>query len=270
MVSQRPYPEETVSAMEKHRILVLGGTTEARGLCERLAGDHRLDITLSLAGRTIEPRRQAVPVRMGGFGGAEGLAQYLVDEKIRLLVDATHPFAVRISGNAIEACRISGIPLFCLRRSGWVCEPGDNWTRVSSIAGAVEALGNTPRRVFLAIGRQEAHHFSARPEHAYIVRSVDPVVPPLDVPDARYILDCGPFDTGKEMDLLREERIDVIIAKNSGGSATYGKIAAARALGIAVIMIERAATGEVETVGTVDAACARIAHLFSPDMNLGV
>nr|WP_316655753.1 cobalt-precorrin-6A reductase [uncultured Gellertiella sp.] len=256
--------------MQKHRILVLGGTTEARGLCERLAADPRLDITLSLAGRTLDPRPQPVPVRSGGFGGADGLASWLRSENIDLLIDATHPFAAQISQNAAEAAAITGVPLLALCRPGWERQEGDRWIEVGSVREAVDALPETPARVFLAIGRQEARQFSARPHHAYLVRSVDPVMPPLDVPEARYILDCGPFDEKAELALLSAERIGVIVAKNSGGSATYGKIAAARSLGIPVIMIGRRIPPDVRTVGTVDAACADIDHLLSPVRNRGV
>lgn len=250
--------------MGKHRILILGGTTEARQLAALLAGDDRYATTLSLAGRTADPRALPVAVRSGGFGGAEGLADYLGSEKIALLIDATHPFANRISANAAVAAGRAGVPIFALCRPAWERLPGDLWVSVATIADAVTALGETPRRVFLAIGRQEAFQFSAAPGHHYLVRSVDPVVPPLDVPDARYILATGPFLESAERGLLSDNRIDVIVAKNSGGSATYAKIAAARALGIRVIMVERQMPADVLTVATAEAALARIAHVLPP------
>ncbi len=251
--------------MKKHHILILGGTTEARQLAERLAGDSRFDTTLSLAGRTLDPKPQPVPVRVGGFGGAEGLAGYLKREGVDLLVDATHPFANRMSVNAAEASALAGVPAFRLCRPVWARQEGDIWRSVDDMDSAVQALPQVPARVFLAIGRQEAYRFSARPEHHYLVRSVDPVTPPLDVPEARYILDCGPFDEARERALLEEEKIGLIVAKNSGGSATYGKIAAARALGIPVIMIERKAAPGMPEAGTVADALARIDHVFSPE-----
>lgn len=256
--------------MEKHRLLILGGTTEARGLATRLAEDPRFDTTLSLAGRTLDPRPQPVPVRTGGFGGAEGLAAHIKTEGVALLIDATHPFAARISQNAAEAARKTGVPALALRRPAWREEPGDRWTRVSSMAAAVEALGSEPRRVFLAIGRQEAYLFAARPEHAYLVRSVDPVTPPMAVPQATYILDCGPFDPERELQLLQDHRIDVIVAKNSGGSATYGKIAAARALDIPVVMVERSMPPGLAEAGTLEEALAFIDHAFAPAIKRGV
>ncbi|MBB4063058.1 cobalt-precorrin-6A reductase [Gellertiella hungarica] len=256
--------------MDKHRILILGGTTEARALAARLAGDDRFDTTLSLAGRTLDPRPQPVPVRVGGFGGAEGLARHLAEEAVDLMIDATHPFAARISRNAAEAAQTAGVPLVALRRPAWERQAGDLWESVGSIPEAVRALPQAPSRVFLAIGRQEASQFSARPEHSYLVRSVDPVTPPLDVPDARYLLACGPFGLEDELDLLKRERIDVIVAKNSGGSATYAKIEAARLLGIRVIMVERQEPPGVPAVPTVEAALAHIDHLFSADRKRGV
>ncbi len=256
--------------MAAHRILILGGTTEARQLAGLLAGDPRYDATLSLAGRTAEPKALPLPVRSGGFGGADGLADYLTRENIDLLVDATHPFAVRISANAAEAAARAGTPLFALRRPGWEERAGDHWTRVPDLEAAVDALGVIPRRVFLAIGRQEAHVFNRTPLHAYLVRSVDPVDPPLTVPDAQYILSIGPFDEADERALLTDKNIDVVVTKNSGGEATYAKIAAARALGIEVVMVERRHSADVPAVVTAEEALDRIAHLLSPAIKRGV
>ncbi len=250
--------------MEKPRILILGGTTEARELASRLAEDARYDTVISLAGRTADPRPQPVRTRIGGFGGVDGLAHYLREQRIALLVDATHPFAARISHNATEAAQRTRIPLLALRRPEWLPLPGDRWTPVDSIVEAVNALGDRRRRVFLAIGRQEAFHFEVAPQHSYVIRSVDPVTPPLKLPDQEAILATGPFKEADEAALLTSRKIDVIIAKNSGGSATYGKIAAARRLGIEVIMVERRKPADVPTVGTCDEALDRIAHWLAP------
>lgn len=242
----------------------MGGTTEARELARRLAEDARFDTAISLAGRTADPRPQPVKTRIGGFGGAEGLAHFLRDEKISLLIDATHPFAARISHNAAEAVQGIGVPLLALRRPEWLPLPGDRWTLVNSVVEAVSALGDRRRRVFLAIGRQEAFHFEVAPQHNYVIRSVDPVTPPLDLPDQEAILATGPFKEADEAELLKSRKIDVIVAKNSGGSATYGKIAAARRLGIEVIMVERRKPADVPTVGNCDEALDRIAHWLAP------
>jgi len=236
--------------MMTHRILILGGTTEARQLAGKLA--VRASVTLSLAGRTESPVAQGVPVRTGGFGGADGLAAYLRKTSTDLLIDATHPYAARISANAAQAAQAAGVPIFALRRPGWEPIEGDRWTEIDSVTDAVQALGPAPRRVFLALGRQEVAAFEAAPQHHYLIRSVDPVEPKLAVPGADYLLARGPFREADERALLERHSIDVVVSKNSGGAATYGKIAAARALGIEVIMVRRPDLPEVPSAETVD------------------
>lgn len=245
------------------RILILGGTTEARALAARLANRDDLAVTLSLAGRTAEPASQAVPTISGGFGGVRGLSDYLIDQEIDLLVDATHPFAARMSENAAEAARRTGVPLIALRRPAWRQREGDRWIPVNDAAEAVAALGESPRRVFLTLGRQELAPFEAAPQHFYLVRSVDPVEPPLAAPAAHYMLSRGPFADADERALLEEWRIDVVVSKNSGGEATYGKIAAARSLGLDVIMLERPVLPQVPAAGDVEQALAMIHQALS-------
>lgn len=215
---------------------------------------------LSLAGRTAQPAAQPLPVRIGGFGGAAGLAAWLRQNATRAVVDATHPYAATISANAASAAAASGLPLLALRRPPWVPQPGDLWTEVADAEAAVAALGALPRRVFLALGRQEVASFAVAPWHRYLIRSVDPVDPPLAVPEARYLTARGPFPEAAERALLAREGIEAIVCKNSGGSATYGKIAAARALGIAVVMLRRPALPAVEEVASPEAALAWLAH----------
>ncbi|RVD61539.1 cobalt-precorrin-6A reductase [Mesorhizobium sp. M2D.F.Ca.ET.185.01.1.1] len=253
-----------------HRILILGGTTEARQLAGKLVGRKDFSITLSLAGRTESPVAQGVPFRVGGFGGAEGLAGYLGEEHVDLLIDATHPYAARISANAAKAATKSGVPIFALRRPGWEPVAGDRWTPVESVVEAASALGTAPRRVFLAIGRQESGAFEAAPQHNYLIRSVDPVEPKLAVPDALYLLARGPFPEADERALLEKYGINAVVSKNSGGDATYGKIAAARALGIEVVMIRRPPLPDVPSAETVDALAAKVDHLFDPVAERGV
>jgi len=258
------------SGVDKRRILILGGTTEARDLAGRLGKRPDLSITLSLAGRTLDPAPQPAPVRTGGFGGAEGLAAYLGSHAIDLLIDATHPFAKQISANARAASGITGIPLLRLERLGWEEIFGDRWTRVASVADAVAALGEAPRRVFLAIGRQEAKVFDAAPQHHYLVRSVDPVDPPLAAPDVEYLLARGPFAIEDEIALLRAHRIDVVVSKNSGGEATRGKIVAARLLGLPVLLIERPAVADDHRAETVEDALRLADHLLASFRKRGV
>jgi precorrin-6A/cobalt-precorrin-6A reductase len=251
--------------MTTHRILILGGTTEARLLAAKLAVQPDLDVTLSLAGRTRDPAPQSVPVRTGGFGGADGLARYLVETETEILIDATHPFARRISANAVAAARQAGIPAIALRRPEWQPVKGDRWTMVDTIEEGVAALGDEPRRVFVTLGRQELAPLLLARQHFYLIRSVDPVEPPLNLPDADYILARGPFPEEAERDLLLSQRIDAILAKNSGGGATYGKIAAARALGIEVVMIRRPSKPEIPVATTMEEALAMLNdHLASP------
>ena len=253
-----------------YKILILGGTTEARELAARLAGEPGYQTTLSLAGRTAMPAKQPVPVRIGGFGGADGLAEHLRTEDIDLLVDATHPFAVRISANAAEAAQAASLPLLALRRPGWERAEGDRWTEVDTVAEAVAALGARARRVLVTLGRQELAPLCTQPQHLYLIRSVDPVDPLLDLPQAQYLLARGPFAEDDERQLLRDHRIDAILSKNSGGAATYGKIAAARGLSIEVVMVRRPAMPEAATVATVDEAVAEIAHFATSAEKRGV
>lgn len=253
-----------------HRILILGGTTEARQLAEKLAARADIALTLSLAGRTENPVAQGVPTRVGGFGGADGLAAYLRKTRIEVLVDATHPYAAQISANAAEAAANTGVPIVALRRPAWEPAEGDRWTLVDSVASAVTALAAAPRRVFLALGRQEVAAFEAAPQHHYLIRSVDPVEPRLAVPDATYLLARGPFREADERALLLEHRIDVVVSKNSGGEATYGKIAAARALGVEVVMIRRPTLPDVASAETVEALAAMVDHFLGPAAERGV
>jgi precorrin-6A/cobalt-precorrin-6A reductase len=246
------------------RILILGGTTEARELAAALADRAELDVRISLAGRTARIVPQPVPLRIGGFGGIEGLAQHLADERIDALIDATHPFASQISRHAAEAARARAIPFVALRRPEWSPRPGDRWTPLDDVDAAVAALGAAPRRVFLALGRKEIAPFERAPGHFYLVRSVDPVEPPLAVREAVYVLERGPFSAELDRKLLEQHRIDVVVARNSGGDAAYAKIAAARALGLSVLMLRRPAAPDVPAVASVAEAVAWLAHVAGP------
>ena len=238
--------------MQTRRILILGGTSEARQLAARLSSRGDMSVTMSLAGRTLDPQPMPVPTRVGGFGGVAGLADYLRREAVSLLIDATHPFADQMARHAVLASQQADVPLVKLDRPAWARQEGDRWISVSSVEDAIDALGQRPRRVFLAIGRQEAAAAARAPQHAYVVRSVDPIDPPLDVPDVRYVLDRGPFSREREEALLRERQIDVLVCKNSGGDATSAKLAAARTLGVEVVMVERKPRLATSTVSSVE------------------
>jgi len=221
-------------------LLILGGTTEARSLCKTVASAG-LSATVSLAGRVERPAPQGVPTRVGGFGGVAGLAQYLNDHAITHVIDATHPFAAQMSGNATDACAQTGTQLVALTRAPWQARPQDRWRHVPDIAGAVAALGGPPKRVLLAIGRMHLPDFAANPQHSYLLRLVDPPAGPLDFPDATVIVDRGPFTLSGDRALLSEHRIDLVVSKNAGGTGAQAKILAARELKLPVLMIDRPA-----------------------------
>ena len=252
------------------RILILGGTAEARQLAARLAARTDLAVTLSLAGRTASPAPQPVPVRSGGFGGADGLADYLSAARIDALIDATHPYAATISENAARAASQTGVAFLALRRPPWPRMAGDRWIEVADVAGAVAALGEAPRRVFVTLGRNELAPLLRAPQHHYLIRSVDPVDPPLALPHADYVTARGPFDEAAERALMTKERIALVVSKNSGGPASYGKIAAARALGVPVIMLRRPALPTAPSVETIDDVLAWLDHAVTPVAPRGV
>ena len=242
-------------------ILILGGTTEAAELAQHLAERHPgIGAEISLAGRTRMPKPLAVPTRIGGFGGAAGLAAYLAGHGIAAVVDATHPFAAVMPFNAAAACRAAGVPLLALRRPAWIAKPGDRWNLVATMAAAADALGSEPRRVFLTIGRQELGAFATRPQHAYLVRSIEPIGDVLDGLAVTAIEARGPFTDAEEVALMRAHRIEILVSKNAGGSQTRAKLAAARSLGLPVVMVQRPAKPPVETVAAIDAAVAWLSH----------
>jgi len=233
-------------------ILILGGTSEASALARLLAQRGKPPALLSLAGRTLKPAPQPLPTRIGGFGGATGLADFLKANGISAVVDATHPFAEKISANAALACAETGTPLLVLRRRPWQPQPGDAWTQVEDAAAAALALGKKARRVFLTVGRLELPAFLPYSQHRYLIRTVDP--PEVLPPKAKLILDRGPFDEKAETALLLKEKIEVIVTKNSGGDATYAKIAAARALELPVILLRAPDWPSAASVDTAQAA----------------
>jgi precorrin-6A/cobalt-precorrin-6A reductase len=240
--------------MAERRLLILGGTGEALALAQQASRLPGLWVVSALAGRTRKPVMPAGEARIGGFGGADGLAEYLRDAAIDLLVDATHPFAAEISRNAVAARAATGVPLLTLTRPAWQPRDGDRWTVVADADAAATAL--TPAsRVFLAVGRGALVPF-ARADAWFLVRVIDPpdAEPPLK--DYTLIEGRGPFRDADERALLIAHRIDTVVAKNSGGEATYAKIAAARALGLPVVMIRRPPPPAGESVASVEEAMA--------------
>ncbi|MCP3470860.1 cobalt-precorrin-6A reductase [Bradyrhizobium sp. CCGUVB1N3] len=240
------------------RALILGGTSDANTLAAEIARAG-VDAIYSYGGRTRAPAGQPLPIRAGGFGGVSGLANYIRQEGITHVVDATHPFAAEMSRNAVTACTETETPLIALERAPWAKAPGDHWIEVADLAAAVAALPETPAHVFLAIGRQHIAPFGEKPQHAYTLRFVDPPEGALPF-EAEIIVSRGPFTFEDELELLRSRRIAWIIARNSGGDGARAKIDAARALGLPVIMIARPQLPERLQVESVAEVLAWLGH----------
>jgi precorrin-6A/cobalt-precorrin-6A reductase len=243
------------------RVLILGGTSEARALAALLVGDF--SVISSLAGRVADPALPVGEVRIGGFGGPDGLSEWLDSAAIDAVIDATHPFAASISRSAMIATGRIGLPLLGIRRPGWIEERGDDWHRMPSITDVAGWLGDaSPRRVLLTSGRRDLAAFAELDQHWFLIRAVDP--PAVALPSkAKVILARGPYTVAGELDLMRTNDIDVLVTKDSGGELTRAKLIAARELGIAVLMIDRPAYPVADTVTTVEAAAQWLAGLSS-------
>ncbi|SDB80543.1 precorrin-6A/cobalt-precorrin-6A reductase [Raineyella antarctica] len=221
-------------------ILVLGGTREARTLAALLDGSG-VPVTTSLAGRVSRPALPVGGVRVGGFGGADGLARHLREEGVRAVVDATHPFAATISANAAEAARATGVPLLRLQRPGWEDRPeAAGWHWVDSTEEAVTAAEHLGERTFVTTGRQSLPAYAGWTDRFALVRVVDPLDGPVPA-GWQVLLSRGPYDLASETALMREHRIDVLTTKNSGGPLTEAKLQAAADLGVAVVVVRRPA-----------------------------
>ncbi|WP_435975165.1 cobalt-precorrin-6A reductase [Streptomyces sp. Qhu_M48] len=236
-------------------VLILGGTAEARALAGLLHGEVR--VTSSLAGRVASPRLPEGEVRIGGFGGVDGLVEWIGGHAVDAVIDATHPFAERISFHAARAAATAHVPLLALRRPGWVPVAGDDWREVGSLEEAAEALDGVGDRVFLTTGRMGLAVFADRPEW-FLVRSVD--APEAPVPArVELLLDRGPFTLDGEREILARHRIDVLVTKDSGGAATAPKLTAAREAGIPVVVVRRPPVPEgVHTAATPEEAAAAV------------
>jgi len=245
------------------RILILGGTAEARHLAARLAEDSRFQVATSLAGATRHPVEIAGDTRRGGFGGVDGLVRYFRDRAVDLVVDATHPFAATMSRHAVEACASAGVARLVVERSAWVPVSEDRWVDVADTAAAAARLPEMGRRVLLTIGRQEIDAFRDCADVWFLIRSIDPPKTPPRLPAYRMISARGPFELEDERKLLVENRIDCVISKNSGGADTYAKIEAARGLGLPVLMIARPSPPPGERVACIEDALAWIDSRFA-------
>lgn len=252
--------------MTTPRVLLLAGTTEATTIARLLGEQHAgtVDLIVSFAGRTAAPTAPSGTVRVGGFGGADGLAAYLADERIDVVIDALHPFAAVMPFHAAGACERVGIPRLKVVRPPWSPGEGDRWLPVPSVADAAALVAVRLRdRVLLTIGRQEIDPFRALTGPTFVVRTIEPV----DLTGAwtaEPLLARGPFTVDDETDLLERARIDLLVTKNSGGTATAAKLAAARALGLPVVIVDRPPVPDGPTAPTPEAALAWLADHAPP------
>ena len=240
------------------RILLLGGTREAVELARALAGVPGVETTYSLAGRTRRPTPVPAAVRTGGFGGPDGLAAYLRDESIDLVVDATHPYAEMMSAHAAVACERESVPRLVLHRPPWTPEPRDRWVDAPDAECAARALPALGKRALLTVGSRELAPYVREQAVAFVVRAVEPPSIALDPARFEVVLARGPFDFESECRLLESRAIDVVVSKNSGGTAAHAKLEAARALGLPVVMIARPPPPPGERVDSVAVAAAWI------------
>ncbi len=240
------------------RVLLLGGTAEARALAAALDAKG-IEVISSLAGRVSKPTLPVGPTRIGGFGGAAGLAQFLADESITTVVDATHPFAATITRNAVAA--VGDIPLLVLRRPGWTPRVGDHWQRVPDITDAARIVAaRPPGTIFLTTGRRDLAAFADDDAHAYLVRTVDPPTGPTPR-RMTLLLARGPYHLAYERALMLEHDVTALVTKDSGGTLTEAKLAAARELGLSVIMVDRPPLpAGVPVVATVDEALSWVSQ----------
>jgi precorrin-6A/cobalt-precorrin-6A reductase len=220
------------------RVLILAGTREAGALAKACAARPGLEAISSLAGRTRAPREVPGEVRVGGFGGADGLACFLRARGVDRLIDASHPFAEQIGRHAEHACRVTGVPRLRLLRPPWQPVTGDHWVEVADLAEAARRLPEFGRRAFLTVGHKDLGAFASVADVWFLVRTIEPPQGP-GLRRALWLQGRGPFLPEAELALLRDHAIDVLVTKASGGEATYAKLAAARRLGLPVIMVRR-------------------------------
>ncbi len=240
-------------------VLLLGGTAEARRLAAAAGTRPGITLTSSLAGAVAVPLLPEGDVRIGGFGGVAGLTGWLRDHGTDAVVDATHPFATRMTAAAVAATAALRLPFLVLRRPGWTPGPGDRWHRVPDMAAAATLLPHLGERVFLAIGSGGVAAFADAPGW-FLLRAVDPPAPPLPARH-RLVRDRGPFTADAERALLREHRIEVLVCRDSGGDLTAAKLVAARELGLPVVMVDRPPAPDAPTVETVEEAVAWLASI---------
>jgi precorrin-6A/cobalt-precorrin-6A reductase len=251
------------------KLLILGGTMEAAALA-RAATDRFGDdlvITTSLAGRTERPGPIPGQVRIGGFGGPAGLAAYLEQHRVDWLIDATHPFAARVSTEARRACEAAAVPRLMLLRPLWRRHPLDRWIEVDDMDAAAGVVARIGRRAWLTIGSGEIACFSAVTGVRFLVRLVDPPRRPLPLRFCEVVIGRGPFALADERHLIARHAINVLVCKASGGAATEAKLVAAREFSLPVVMVRRPPPEPGDLVQTVEAALDWVADVqASPEV----
>jgi precorrin-6A/cobalt-precorrin-6A reductase len=242
--------------MSATRLLILGGTGEAAALARAVLArfGERIDVTTALAGRTRHPGPIPGLVRIGGFGGAAGLADYLSEQPIDRLIDATHPFASEISRAARLACDQIGVPRLLLLRPAWQRHPLDRWIEVDTVEAAAQIVGRVGRRALLTLGAGEVAAFAPATGVRFFVRMIDPPSTPLPLRFHEVVLGRGPFALAEERHLLQKNAIDMLVCKASGGAATEAKLIAARELSLPVIMVRRPPVERGLSVDSVESA----------------
>jgi len=248
---------DDAAARQRFHLLILGGTGEAAALAGAVLAGHagRVAVTTSLAGRIERPGAVPGDVRIGGFGGADGLAEYLRREGVDAVIDATHPFAAQISAHARLACEAAGgVPRLQLYRPAWTRHPLDRWIEVDSLAAAASIVGKVGRRAWLTIGAGEIDAFAAVEDVRFLVRLIDAPRRTLPLKFHEVVIGRGPFTLAEERHLLHRHAIEVLVCKASGGDATAAKLVAAREASLPVIMVRRPPPEPGDTVEAVDAA----------------
>lgn len=227
-------------------VLVLGGTSEARACAADLVS-HGIDVVSSLAGRVAEPQLPEGRVRIGGFGGADGMRQWLTGNAVRAVIDATHPFAERIGSSAVTATSMADVPLLRLERRGWQEEPGEQWHWVDSLTQAAAALPQLGAHAFITTGRQGLTEFTGLAGMRLLVRCVER--PEVELPSGtEVLLSRGPYTAESERALMTHRGVDILVTKDSGGTMTRGKLVAARELGVGVVIVRRPSRPAQQTV----------------------
>lgn len=234
-------------------VLILGDTPDARALAQSLH-DAEIRGIYAHGGRKTLASPLPIPTRIGGFGGADGLGRYIAEARITHIVDATHPFTKTMSQNAVLAASRTGCPLLALTRPVWKPGAGDTWIHAPDMASAVAALDTNPQRIFLAVGRQDVARFSRQPQHHYLLRLSEPARTQPPLPHHDIVVSSGPFDEARERALLINQKIDLVVARNTGAPGSRAKLDAARSLELPVLMIDRPTLPkrpEVHAVGEV-------------------